>query len=96
MADQGAVTDLATTGVANLEHWLTDNTELFITYGVNIISALAILFIGNIIVKKVANSVSNVLKKKKMDKAVVDFVHTLVRYLLFIIVLIAALGKVGV
>lgn len=43
MADQGAVTDLATTGVANLEHWLTDNTELFITYGVNIISALAIL-----------------------------------------------------
>lgn len=31
-----------------------------------------------------------------MDKAVVDFVHTLVRYLLFIIVLIAALGKVGV
>ena len=31
-----------------------------------------------------------------MDKAVVEFVHGLVRYLLFVIVLIAALGRVGV
>ncbi|EKM30295.1 small-conductance mechanosensitive channel, partial [Vibrio harveyi] len=65
-------------------------------YGVNIISALLILFIGNIIVKAVANSVSKVLEKKKMDKAVVEFVNGLVRYLLFVIVLIAALGRVGV
>ena len=96
MVEQGTVTDLATTGITKSIQWFMGNSELFIVYGVNILSAIVILFIGNIIVKKVANSVSHVLQKKSMDKAVVDFIHTLVRYLLFIIILIAALGKVGV
>ena len=96
MVEQGTVTDLATTGITKSIQWFMGNSELFIVYGVNMLSAIVILFIGNIIVKKVANSVSHVLQKKSMDKAVVDFIHTLVRYLLFIIILIAALGKVGV
>jgi small conductance mechanosensitive channel len=96
MVEQGTVTDLATTGITKSIQWFMGNSELFIVYGVNMLSAIVILFIGNIIVKKVANSVSHVLQKKNMDKAVVDFIHTLVRYLLFIIILIAALGKVGV
>lgn len=83
-------------GLSQAEKWLTSNSDLLVQYGVNIISAVLILFIGNIIVKAVANSVSKVLEKKDMDKAVVEFVHGLVRYLLFVIVLIAALGRVGV
>ncbi|MFA0503097.1 small-conductance mechanosensitive channel MscS [Vibrio sp. 10N.222.54.B12] len=83
-------------GLSQAEQWLTNNSDLFIQYGVNIISALIILFIGNLIVKAVASSVSKVLQKKKMDRAVVEFVHGLVRYLLFVIVLIAALGRLGV
>ncbi|MEZ8785248.1 small-conductance mechanosensitive channel MscS [Vibrio splendidus] len=83
-------------GLSHAEQWLANNSDLFIQYGVNIISALIILFIGNLIVKAVANSVSKVLQKKKMDRAVVEFVHGLVRYLLFVIVLIAALGRLGV
>ncbi|KOO05121.1 small-conductance mechanosensitive channel MscS [Vibrio nereis] len=83
-------------GLSQAEKWLTNNSDLLIQYGVNILSALIILFIGNIIVKAVAGSVSKVLEKKNMDKAVVEFIHGLVRYLLFIIVLIAALGRVGV
>ncbi|EGQ8390167.1 TPA: small-conductance mechanosensitive channel MscS [Vibrio cholerae] len=76
--------------------WLTNNSDLLIQYGVNVISAILILFIGNLVVKGVAGSVANVLKKKEMDKAVVDFIYGLVRYTLFIIVLIAALSRIGV
>ncbi|MDP2575631.1 small-conductance mechanosensitive channel MscS [Vibrio penaeicida] len=83
-------------GVSKMESWLTNNSDLIIQYGVNIISAVLILFIGNIIVKAIANSVAKVMKKKNMDKAVVEFIHALVRYLLFVIVLIAALGRLGV
>lgn len=82
--------------LSHAESWLNNNSDLLIQYGVNIISAIAILFIGNIIVKSIANSISKVLEKKQMDKAVVDFIHGLVRYLLFVIVLIAALGRIGV
>ncbi|WP_394247578.1 small-conductance mechanosensitive channel MscS [Vibrio profundi] len=95
----GGSTELETPIVDSLSHaekWLTSNSDLLIQYGVNILSAVLILFIGNIVVKAVANSVSKVLEKKKMDKAVIEFIHGLVRYLLFVIVLIAALGRIGV
>lgn len=45
--------------------WLTNNSDLLIQYGVNVISAILILFIGNLVVKGVAGSVANVLKKKR-------------------------------
>ncbi|KAA8667595.1 small-conductance mechanosensitive channel MscS [Vibrio gigantis] len=97
MADSSTVIETPLVdGLSQAEQWLTNNSDLFIQYGVNIISALIILFIGNLIVKAVANSVAKVLQKKKMDRAVVEFIHGLVRYLLFVIVLIAALGRLGV
>ncbi|MFC5076493.1 Small-conductance mechanosensitive channel [Vibrio thalassae] len=83
-------------GFSKAEQWLTNNSDLLVQYGVNIISAILILFIGNIVVKAVANSVSKLLRKKKMDKAVVEFIHGIVRYTLFVIVLIAALSRIGV
>ncbi|EGQ7640733.1 small-conductance mechanosensitive channel MscS [Vibrio cholerae] len=76
--------------------WLITNSDLLIQYGVNVISAILILFVGNIVVKAVAGSVAKVLRSKEMDKAVVEFIHGLVRYTLFIIVLIAALSRIGV
>lgn len=79
-----------------VNNWLTNNSDLLIQYGVNIISAILILFIGNLIVKTIAGSVANVLMEKEMDKAVVDFIQGIVRYTLFIIVLVAALSRIGV
>ncbi|MCG3760208.1 small-conductance mechanosensitive channel MscS [Vibrio cincinnatiensis] len=83
-------------GLNQVNTWLVNNSDLLFQYGVNIISAILILFIGNIVVKMIAGSISKVLKKKEMDKAVIDFIHGLVRYTLFIVVLIAALGRIGV
>ncbi len=82
--------------ISQVNSWLSNNSDILIQYGVNIVSAILILFIGNIIVKGIANSVSKVLSKKEMDPAVVEFINGLIRYLLFVIVLIAALGRVGV
>lgn len=98
MADEMSVVESLdmVMGVGDMSNWLTNNSELLIQYGVNVLSAIFILFVGNIIVKAVAGSVAKVLNKRHMDKAVVEFVHGLVRYLLFVIVLIAALGRIGV
>lgn len=83
-------------GLNQVNTWLTDNSDLLIQYGVNIISAILILFIGNIVVKLIAGSIAKILTKKDMDKAVVEFLYAIVRYLLFIIVLVAALSRIGV
>ncbi|MBV7297811.1 small-conductance mechanosensitive channel MscS [Enterovibrio paralichthyis] len=77
-------------------NWFNGNQDLLLQYAVNVISALLILIIGNWVVKAIANGVAKVLRKKQLDNAVVDFIHTFVRYLLFVIVLIAALGRLGV
>lgn len=82
--------------LAKAESWLNSNSDLLVQYGVNIISAVLILFIGNIVAKMVANSVAKMLERKKMDKAVIEFIHGIVRYTLFVIVLIAALSRIGV
>ncbi len=98
MAQESSVIDAVDIGenISIVSSWLTDNSDLLVQYGVNIISALLILFIGNMVVKGIANSVAKLLKKRKMDKAVVEFISALVRYTLFVIVLIAALGRIGV
>ncbi|MGR5134194.1 small-conductance mechanosensitive channel MscS [Vibrio alfacsensis] len=85
-----------TDGLNEAQTWLSNNSDLLIQYGVNIISAVLILFIGNFVVKMIANSVAKMLEKKSMDKAVVEFIHGIVRYLLLVIVLIAALSRIGV
>ncbi|PSV26559.1 MULTISPECIES: small-conductance mechanosensitive channel MscS [unclassified Photobacterium] len=85
-----------TNGVLHAGNWLSNNQDLLIQYAVNLVSALLILFVGNMIVKAVAGAVAKVLRKKDMDNAVVEFIHGLVRYLLFVIVLIAALSRIGV
>lgn len=82
--------------VPEMGRWVSDNSGIIVQYSVNIISAIVILFIGNIVVKAISNSVTKVMEKKQMDPAVVSFISSLVRYMLFVIVLIAALGRVGV
>ncbi|MGR5237239.1 small-conductance mechanosensitive channel MscS [Vibrio alfacsensis] len=97
MAGESVGIDTSLTDGLNEAHtWLSNNSDLLVQYGVNIISAVLILFIGNVVVKMIANSVAKVLEKKSMDKAVVEFIHGIVRYLLLVIVLIAALSRIGV
>lgn len=77
-------------------NWFNNNQDLLFQYSFNIFSALVILVIGNWVVKAIANALAQVLRNKEIDNAVVDFVHTLVRYLLFVVILVAALGRIGV
>ncbi|PCE68089.1 mechanosensitive ion channel domain-containing protein [Salinivibrio sp. YCSC6] len=92
MSEENAVVE----GAKFAQTWFVDHQDLLIQYGVNILSALLILIIGNFVVKGLANSLAAVMRKRQMDNAVVEFIHGLVRYLLFIIVLIAALSRIGV
>ncbi len=80
----------------SLMDWVITNSGILLGYGVNIIAAILILFVGSIIVKAIAGAVAKGLEKKNMDRAVVGFIHGLVRYLLMTIVAIAALSRVGV
>ncbi|QEW06954.1 small-conductance mechanosensitive channel MscS [Nitrincola iocasae] len=76
--------------------WITNNQELIISYAVNLTAALLIILIGSMVIKFATNSLNRVLKKRKVDPTIANFVTSLIKYGLLAFVIIAALGRVGV
>jgi small conductance mechanosensitive channel len=65
-------------------------------YSIKIIGALLIFIIGKWLARKIANLFSSLMKKNNVDQAVVGFLTNLSYYALLVVVIIAALGKLGV
>jgi len=63
---------------------------------INIALALAIFFIGRIITRIIVKLLSRLLIRAKMDAILVDFVSSIVRSLLLLFIIIAALDQLGV
>ncbi len=65
-------------------------------YGVKIIVALLIFVIGKWVAKKLSGVAAKVMESREVDEALVNFISSLVYYALFIFVIIAALGQIGI
>lgn len=67
-----------------------------IPYGLNIIFALAIFFIGKSLVGLLTNLSEKLLRKAKFDEVLVGFISGIIQSLLTLFVIVAALGELGV
>ena len=76
--------------------WFLSNQHLILQMLFNIGSAVLVLLIGNWIVKKIALYIGILLKKRKFDQTVVEFIESMLRYVMLTMVIIAALGRLGV
>jgi small conductance mechanosensitive channel len=65
-------------------------------YGVRIITAAIILFIGWWLAKAISVGVARVMRRSKIDHTLVGFVRTLVYFALLVFVIIAAIDRLGV
>jgi small conductance mechanosensitive channel len=65
-------------------------------YSINIAGAFLIFIVGKWLSRRIANLVVRILKKKEVEKTLEVFVRNLTYYVLLIVVIIAALGKLGV
>jgi small conductance mechanosensitive channel len=70
--------------------------ELALTYGLSIIMALLILFIGWWGAKLVSQVIGKIMMKRSVDPAVVSFTSKMIYILLLLFVIIAALGRLGI
>ena len=66
------------------------------SYGVSILLALAILIIGMWIAKVITKSVVKLMTKREVDGTLIKFVAGLVKAILYIFVIIAAIDKAGI
>lgn len=79
-----------------VEELIEKGSELIIVYGIKVLMALAIFIVGKMIAKWLSGVAAKVMAKKDVDLAIQHFVGSLVYYMLFLIVVIATLGQLGI
>jgi len=79
-----------------MEETLNKIYEYIATYGLNVIAAALIFFIGKWLAGFVANLLEKMMSKTKLDATLVSFVKHISYVGLLVFVVIASLGKLGV
>ncbi len=84
-----------------LQEWLGQiDTAVLATYAIDygtaLISAIIIFIIGKWVARRVTNLITKVMQKNKLDSTIVSFLSNIIYYVLFAMVLIAAIGALGV
>jgi small conductance mechanosensitive channel len=64
--------------------------------GINVAAAIAIFYIGKMIVGMLVRGMRKVMHKQEIDKTLETFVTNLVRMVLMVVVVIAAIGQLGI
>ena len=67
-----------------------------IPWGIKIVLALAIFYIGRMVVTSIVKVVSSLLRKRDMDEILVSFLSSILRWVLLLFVIIAALSQLGI
>ncbi|WP_219821757.1 mechanosensitive ion channel family protein [Sneathiella aquimaris] len=80
----------------NLEELMQDVLAIVTTYGLEVLGAIVILIIGNIVSKRVPKTLLNVLTKRGVDPTVINFLCSLVRMSILIVTILLVLAQFGV
>ncbi len=67
-----------------------------VDFGINIITALVIFYVGRMVTNILAGGLRRVLERQQIDKTLTTFIFNLVRITLLVFVVIAAIGALGV
>jgi small conductance mechanosensitive channel len=67
-----------------------------IDFGINLAMALAIYFVGKFVISLVVRGIRKVMQAREVDKTLETFVCNLVSVLLLVVVIIAAIDRVGI
>jgi small conductance mechanosensitive channel len=67
-----------------------------IPWGIKIVLALVIFYVGRIVVSMVVGAVGKLLRGREMDEILVGFLSSILRWVLLLFVIIAALSQLGI
>lgn len=76
-------------------NWFSENQDLLISFGIKLVVAILIVFIGKMLSRLVSKGVAKVLGHKNVDQTVISFVESLVYGLAFTLTLIVAISHLG-
>jgi len=67
-----------------------------IDFGINLAIAIAIFYVGKFIISLIVRGIRKVMRAREIDKTLETFVCNLVSILLLVVVIIAAIGQLGI
>ena len=70
--------------------------DLGLDLGIKVATALAIFLVGKFVVRLVVGAIATIMQKQEVDKTLETFICNLVRTALMIVVVIAAIGAIGI
>ena len=73
-----------------------DLIDKAINFGINLLIAAIIFFVGKLILKAVRKLINNIFSKSSVDVGVVKFVDSIVKALGYIIIIIVICGQIGI
>lgn len=76
--------------------YVSDHIPNLITFGINIIVAIIIFFIGKKVIKLLRKLVRKSLIKANADTGAVQFIDSVVKFILYFILIVIIVGKFGV
>jgi small conductance mechanosensitive channel len=95
--DENTVNELAAFDWSTLPELLKDKgIDLGMDFGIKLATALAIFLIGKFVIRLLVGAISKVMTKQAVDKTLETFICNLVRISLMVVVVIAAIGALGV
>lgn len=80
----------------DLEQLVASATVIITTYGIKLLMAIVIYIIGKWLAAKIANLLEKGMTAKSVDQTVSRFVRNISYYAMFAVVVVAALGQLGV
>lgn len=80
----------------NIQNILDSAPELIMTYGVKVVLAIAVYIVGKWIAKSIASLIEKGMSAKGVDSTVGTFTKNIAYYALLTMVIIAALGQLGI
>lgn len=80
----------------NWQELLPELKKYLTEFGIHIISAIAILVIGFWIAKSLTKLLGKVLTKRAIDATLIHFFGSALKFLLYVFVIIAAVGQLGI
>jgi small conductance mechanosensitive channel len=95
--DEETVNELAAFDWSTLPALLQDKgVDLGVDLGIKVATAVGIFLVGKFAVRLVVSAIAKVMQKQLVDKTLDTFICNLVRTALMIVVVIAAIGAVGI
>jgi small conductance mechanosensitive channel len=79
-----------------MEEWVQRIYEYLATYGLSILAAIVIFFVGRWLAKIISKLIAKALTKAKVEATLVSFVQNLSYVALLVFVVIAVLAKLGI